>query len=255
MLNKYPLIVQSLSRAQLFATSWSTACQAPLSFTVSWSLLRFMSTESVMLSNHLILCHPLLLCLQCFPASESFPMSWLFSSGGQSIGASASASVLPMNIQGWFPLGWMGYTSLQFKGLSRVFSSTTVQKHQFFSAHTSLSSNSHICAWLLEKPWLSDYCKNDHWLTMDKRELSFPSNPRCCLNPMHPPNFWGQRTRSHCSFLSVREPSWLKVFCSLLANPVASSFKDITQGWHMCLLSEIKCSLLPHSWKLLFFPL
>ena len=105
MLNKYPLIVQSLSRAQLFATSWSTACQAPLSFTVSWSLLRFMSTESVMLSNHLILCHPLLLCLQCFPASESFPMSWLFSSGGRSIGA--SASVCPMNIQVNFLWNWL----------------------------------------------------------------------------------------------------------------------------------------------------
>ena len=87
---------------------------------------------------------------QSFPASGSFPMNLLFTSGGQSIGASASASVLPMNIQDWFPLGWTGLISLQPKGLSRVFSSTT-QTHEFFSAQPSLRSNSHICTWLLEK--------------------------------------------------------------------------------------------------------
>ena len=89
-------------------------------------------------------------CLQSFPASASFLMSWLITPGGQSIGASASASVLPMNIQGWFPLGLTGLISLQSKGLSRVFCNTTVQKHQFFGA--SLWSNSHIHTWLLEKP-------------------------------------------------------------------------------------------------------
>ena len=77
-------------------------------------------------------------CLQSFPASGSFPMNWLFTSGGQSIGASASASVFPMNIQDWSPLGWTGWISLQSKGLSRVFSNTTVQKHQFFSAQLFL---------------------------------------------------------------------------------------------------------------------
>ena len=96
---------------------------------------------------------PFSFCPQYFPASESVPMSWLFASGGQSIGA--SASVLPMNIQDWFPLGLTGLISLQSKGLSRVLSSTTVQKHQFFSAQISLWSNSHIHTWLLEKPlWL-----------------------------------------------------------------------------------------------------
>ena len=89
---------------------------------------------------------------QSFPASESFSVSWLFTSGDQSIGASASASVLPMNIQGWFPLGLTGLISLQSKGLSKVFSSTTVEKHQFFSAQPSLWSNSHIRNWLLKKP-------------------------------------------------------------------------------------------------------
>ena len=88
------------------------------------------------------------------PASGFFPMSWLFASGGQSIGASASASILPMNIQDWFTLGWAGWISLQSKGLSRVFSNTTVQKHQFFGAQPSLQSNSHIHTWPLEKPWL-----------------------------------------------------------------------------------------------------
>ena len=91
-------------------------------------------------------------CLQSFPASGSFPMSWLFASGGQSIGTSASASVPPMNIQDWFRLGLAGLNSLQPQGLSRVFSNATVQKHQFFGAQSSLWFNSHIHIWLLEKP-------------------------------------------------------------------------------------------------------
>ena len=91
-------------------------------------------------------------CPQSFPASGYFQMSQLFTSGGQSIGVSASTSILPMNIQDWFPLGWTGWISLQSKGLSRVFSNTTVQKHQFFSTQLSLDSNSHIHTWLLEKP-------------------------------------------------------------------------------------------------------
>ena len=91
-------------------------------------------------------------CLQFFLALGSFPISQFFTSGSQSIGASASSSVLPMNIQNWFPLELIGLISLQSKGLSRVFSNTTVQKHQFFSAQLSLWSNSHICTWLLEKP-------------------------------------------------------------------------------------------------------
>ena len=95
-------------------------------------------------------------CPQSFPASGSFPVSQLFLSGGQSIGVSASTSVLPMNTQDWSPLGWTGWISVQFKGLSRVSSNTTVQKHQFFGVQLSLWSNSHIHAWLLEKPelWL-----------------------------------------------------------------------------------------------------
>ena len=97
--------------------------------------------------------------LQSFPASGSFQMSQFFPSGGQSIGASASTSVLSMNIQNWFPLGLTGLISLQFKGLSRVFSNTTVQKHQFFGAQPSLWSSSYISMWLLEKPYLCmDLC-------------------------------------------------------------------------------------------------
>ena len=91
-------------------------------------------------------------CLQSFPASGSFQMSQLFASDGQSIGVSASASVLPMNTQGWSPSEWTGWISLQSKGLSRVFSNTTLQKHQFFGAQLSSQSNSHIHTWLLEKP-------------------------------------------------------------------------------------------------------
>ena len=107
-----------------------------LSITNSRSLLKLMSIESVMPSNHLILCHP----LQCFPESGSFLVIQFFASGGQSIGASASASVLRMNIQDWFPLGWTGWISLQSKGLTRVFSNTTVQKHQFSSAQLFFNS-------------------------------------------------------------------------------------------------------------------
>ena len=91
-------------------------------------------------------------CLQSFPALGSFLMSQFFTSGGQNIGVSVSTSVLPMNTQDWSPLGWTGWISLQAKGLSRVFSNTTVQKHQFFCTHLSLLSNFHIHTWLLEKP-------------------------------------------------------------------------------------------------------
>ena len=105
-------------------------------------------------------CHPTISCSvvpfsscpQYFPASGSFWMTQFFTSDGQSIRVSASASVLPMNIQDWFPLGWTGWISFQPKGLSRVFSNTTVQKHQFFGTQLALSSNSHIHPWLLEKP-------------------------------------------------------------------------------------------------------
>ena len=95
---------------------------------------------------------PFSFCLQSFPAAGSFQVRWLFASGGQRIRASALASVLPMNIQDWFLLRLTGLISLLSKGLSRVFSSTTIQKHQFFSAQSSLWSYSHICTWLLEKP-------------------------------------------------------------------------------------------------------
>ena len=110
--------VQSLSCVRLFATPWTAAHQASLSIISSQSLLKLMSTESVMPSNHLILCHPHLLpCLQSFPASGSSQMSQLFASSGQSIRVSASTSILPMNIQDLFPLGWTGWISLQSKGL------------------------------------------------------------------------------------------------------------------------------------------
>ena len=118
------------------ATPWTAEHQASLSITNSRSLLELISIESVMPSNHLILCHPLLLLPSIFPASQSFQMSQFFASGGQSIGV--SASVLPMNIQDWFPSGWTSWIALLSKGPSRVFSNTTVQKHQFFSVQLSL---------------------------------------------------------------------------------------------------------------------
>ena len=130
--------VQSLSRVWLFVIPWNAAHQASLSITNSRSLLKLTSIESVMPSNHLILCRPLLLLPSIFPSIRSFQMSQLFASGGQSIGVSASTSVLPMNTHDWYPLGWTGWISFQSKGLSRVFSNTTVQKHQFFGTQLSL---------------------------------------------------------------------------------------------------------------------
>ena len=144
--------VQLLSHVQVFAISWTAALQASLSITSSRSLLKLMSIELVIhpiISSSVV---PFSSHLQSFPASGSFPVNQFFSSGDQNIGASDSASVLPMNIQDWFPLRLTGLISLQAKGLSRAFSNTTVQKHQFFNAQLSLWSNSHIHTWLLEKP-------------------------------------------------------------------------------------------------------
>ena len=138
------VVAQSLSHVQLFVTPWTAAHQASLFFSISWSLLKLMYTESVRPSNPLVLCRPLLL------LPSVFPSIWVFSNESalciryqcQSLGA--SAPVLPMNIQGCFSLGWTGWISLQSKGLSRIFSNTTVQKHQFFNAQSSLWSKSHI---------------------------------------------------------------------------------------------------------------
>ena len=136
--------VQLLSPVWLFATPWITAHQASLSITTSWSSLKLMSIELVMPSSHLILCHPLFL-LPPIPSSiESCPMSQLFAWGGQSTGVSALASFLPKNTQGWSPSEWTGWMFLQSKGISGVFSNTTVQKHQLFGTQLSSQSNSHI---------------------------------------------------------------------------------------------------------------
>ena len=140
--------IQSLSRVWLFATQWTGAHQASLSITNSQSLLKLMSIESVMPSNNLILCHPLLLLPSIFPSIRVFsnesvlhirwPKYWSF-----------SFSISPSNeYSDWFLLGFTGWISLLSKGLSRVFSSTTVWKYQFFGAQFSLWSNSHIHTWL-----------------------------------------------------------------------------------------------------------
>ena len=128
-----------IAHVQLFVTPWTTASQASVSIAISHSLLKLMSTESVILFNQLILCHPSSY-LQPFPASESFPMSQFFTSGGQSIGTSVSASVLPVTIQGWFPLGLTGSISCPSKVIAWVFYSTTIKKNPFFGAHPSLWS-------------------------------------------------------------------------------------------------------------------
>ena len=149
----YKVIVQSLSSVWLFATPWITACQASLSRTISLSLLKLMSIESVMLSNHPILCHPILLLPLIFPSIRVFsnesvlcirwPEYWSFTfSTSPSNEYSGMISYLALT----------GLISLLFKGLSTVFSNTMVQKHPFISAQLSLWPNSHIHMWLLEKP-------------------------------------------------------------------------------------------------------
>ena len=142
-------VVQSPSSVQHFITPLTAAYQASLSLTISQNLPKFMSWWYHPTSSSSVTL--LSFCLQPFPASGSFPVSQLLPSGGQSIGASASASVFLTNVQGWFTLGLSGLISLMSKGVSRVFSSTTVQKHQFFHVQPSIQSNSHIRTWLLEK--------------------------------------------------------------------------------------------------------
>ena len=164
--------VQSLSHIRLFAAPWTTARHASLSITNYRSLLTLMSVMPSnhlilyywchwyssrqswfqMPSNHLILCHPLLLLPSILPSLRVFSSESALHISGQSIRVSASASVVPMNIQDWFPLAWTGWISLQSKGLRRGFSNTTVQKHQFFSVQLSSQSNSHIHTWPLENP-------------------------------------------------------------------------------------------------------
>ena len=148
--------VQLLRRVWLFVTPWTAAHQASLSTTNSWSLPNpcpFSWWCHPTISSSVV---PFSSCSQSFPGSGSFPVSQFFTSGGQSIGVSASAAVLLMNTQDWSPLEWTGWTSWQSKGLSRVFSNTTVQKHQFFGAQLSSQSNSHMHISPLEKPqpWL-----------------------------------------------------------------------------------------------------
>ena len=129
-------VIQSLSCVCL-CNFMNPAHQTSLSFTISWRLLELMSIVLVMPSHHCIFCCPLLLLSSSFPASVSFPMSRLFASGGQSIGASASASVLLVNVQGSFPLGLTDLISLLSEGLSRALSSTAIQKYQCFGAQPS----------------------------------------------------------------------------------------------------------------------
>ena len=145
--------VQSLSCVQLFATPWIAACQASLSITNSRSSPKLMGSESVIPPSHLILCRPLLLLppippsIRVFSNESTLHMSW------PKYWSFSLASVLPMNTQDWSPLEWTGWISLQSKGLSIVFSNTTVQKHQFFGAQLSSQSNSHIHMRPVEKPY------------------------------------------------------------------------------------------------------
>ena len=144
--------VQSMSCVRLLVTPWIAARQASLSITNSQSSIKLTSIESVMPSSHLILCRPLLLLPPIPPSIRVFSNESTLCMRWPSNGVSASASFLPKKSQGWSPSEWTGWISLQSKELSRVFSNTTVQKHQFFGTQLSSQSNSHIHTWPLEKP-------------------------------------------------------------------------------------------------------
>ena len=147
-------IIQFSSVAQLCLTLYNPMDYSMPGLPVHHQLLEFTQTHVYWVSDAIQPSHPhpFFSCPQSLPASESFPMSQLFTWGGRSIGVSAFASILPMNTQDWSPLGWTGWISLQSRGLSRVFSNTTVQKHQFFGAQPSSQSNSHIHTWPQERP-------------------------------------------------------------------------------------------------------
>ena len=166
----------------------------PRVYTRSWSLNRWCHST---FSPSVV---PFSSLLQSFPASGSFPMSQFFPSGGQSIGVSASPSVHPMNIQDWLPLELTGLISLQSKGLSRVFSSTTVQKHRFFGTQPSLWSKSHICTWLLEKPQLClDGPLSAKWclFILIHKSIRCTENCNACRQ---------QRSTERAQFFSMRTP-------------------------------------------------
>ena len=164
--NLAAIVVWLLSHVRLFAIPWTAGRQASLSFTISQSLLKFTSIQLAMLSNHLILCCPLLL-PSIFFSIRVFSSESALHIGGQSIGASASSSVLPMNIQDWFPLRLTGLICFRSKGLSGVFSST-IWKHQFFGTQPSLWSNSHIHTWLWKNHSFdyTDYTKWCLWFSI-----------------------------------------------------------------------------------------
>ena len=147
----FVVVIQLLTHAQVFVIPWTAAHQASLSFTIYHSLLKLMCIESVRTCSHLIISCPILLLPSIFPSIRVYSDVLALQNRVQSIGVAASASVLATNIHGWFPLGWTDLISLQPKGLSSVYSSTTIQKHQYFGAQPSLWSNSHIHRWLLEK--------------------------------------------------------------------------------------------------------
>ena len=160
-----------VSHVWLFATPWTAARQASLSITNSQSLVKLMSIVSVMssMSSTVI---PFSFCLQSFPASGSFPMSWFFASGGQSIGVPASTSVLPINIQDWFPLGLTHLISMQSKGFSRVFSNTTVQKHQFFGAQLLYSPTLTSIHDYWKKKWLKTQHSESRYTLLYVKQIS-----------------------------------------------------------------------------------
>ena len=215
-------------------------CSLPGSFAIFRSLLKFTSFESVMPSNHLILCCPLLLLPSIYPSIRVFPMSQFLASDGQSIGVLASESVLSMNIQGWFPLGLTGLTFLLSKGLARVFSSTTIWKHQFLDAQTSLWSNSHIRTFPRSPaghhlPWQRDTAK---FCFCRGREATISLFMNSFIHPYLLAAWWAQKVRPVQGGAGVSWACGIPIWAQKQSNPLGQKlvYQAPTTGawprWH-----------------------
>ena len=210
--------VQPLSRVWPFVTPWTAARQASLPSPTPGATQTHVHWVSDAIQPSHPLSSPSPPTLQSFPASRTFPKSQFFTSGGWSTGVSASASVLPMNTQDWSPLGWTGWISLQSKGLSRVFSNTTVQKHQFFGAQLSSQSNSHIHTW---------FSFRKHHLCLSSPELASILTSMSSIMCLY--THLGIGMLSIDVIIYVHRRTHVQVYI-----PIYFNFIDMHTCWHIC---------------------
>ena len=254
------VVVQSLNCVQLFVTPWTVAHQASLFFTVSWSLLRLTSFESLMPSNHLILYHSFSSCPQSFPVSGSFLMSRLFAADGQNFGA--LASVLPMNIQGWFPLGLIRFDLLAvLRTLKSLFQHHSLKASVHFFQFSSVQSLSRV--WLLETPWTAA-CQASLSITNSRNspklmsiESVMPSNHLILCRPLLllPSIFPRVRVFSNESALHIRWPKYWSFSFNISPSNEHPGLISIRMDWLdlLAVQGTLKSLLQHHSSKASIF--